>query len=808
MTDLWNDLRYALGSWRKSPGFTLTALLTVVLSVGATTAIFSVISGVLLKPLPYPDPDRLVFLWSSNPGAGLPTFTVPPHDFVDLRAQARSFEVLGARIAASFNLTSDGAAPERIRGERVTEDYFPALGLEPLHGRLIARDDQAGGGAHVAVLNRNLWQRRFGGDPGLVGTTILLNGETYVVAGIAEERLSRVEIWVPLGLDLAREERGVHRLTLVGRLKRGVSLEQAQAELDTVAARLARQYPETNEGWGLGIARLHDFLVRNVRLRLLILLAAVLALLLIAFANLMNLFLARFATREREIAIRAVLGAGRARMTFQLLTEVLAVTIAGSALGVVLAAWGTRALLALNPDALQWPGEVRVDGRVLLFALGVALLAGLAAGLWPALRAARRDLLEPLQEGARTMAGGVRGKFVRNALVLTEMAAALVLLIAAGLLIKSFARLNETDPGLRTDHGLTARVDLPLTRYAEPAQQTAAWDALLERAQALPGVQAAGLVGQMPLVDHRLFKGGAYPRGQMPASEDEIPLIGIRIVSPGTFRALGVPLLAGRAPLPADGAGSVKVVVINHALAGHFWPGVPAAAAVGRQLIYETGPSGPQEATVIGVAGDTVNRSLDEVGTLEVYVPYAQAPLTELLSQAVLVLYTAGDPESLTAPLRSAVVSYDRGLAISEVQTLQKIVDVALSPARFATILMALFAALALVLASVGVYGVISYSVSQRTQEIGIRMALGADRGRVLRMVLRQSLAVALTGVVLGLACAAGATRFLAGQLFGVSATDPAIFAAVAILLTLVALIASWLPARRATGVDPLLAMR
>src|SRR6185436_14269264 len=454
---------------------------------------------------------------------------------------------------------------------------------------------------------------------------------------------------------------------------------------------------------------------------------------------------------------------------------------------------GTRALLALNTNAVPWPGEVGVDSRVLLFALGVALLAGLVAGLWPSLRAARRDLLEPLKEGARTVAGGVRGRFVRNALVLTEVTAALVLLIAAGLLIKGFARLSDTDPGFRTDHGLTARVDLPLARYGEPGEQIAAWDALLARAQALPGVQEAGLIGRMPLVERRLFKGGAYPKGQMPASEDEIPLIGVRIVSAGTFHALGTPLLAGRAPLPADGAGSVKVAVINHALADRLWPGAPA---VGRQIIYETGPSGPQEVTVVGVVGDMVSRTLDEAGTLEVYIPYAQAPLTDLLSQAALVLHTADDPESLAVPLRRAVSSFDRGLAVSELQTLQRIVDLALSPARFATILIALFAGLALVLACVGVYGVISYSVAQRTHEIGIRMAMGADRGDVMRMVLWQSLALALAGVALGLACAAGLTRFLAGQLFGVSATDPAIFAAVSVLLTLVALLATWLPAR------------
>jgi putative ABC transport system permease protein len=812
MTDIWKDLRYALRTWRKSPGFTFIVLLTISLSVGATTAIFSVINGVLLKPLPYPDPDRVVLLWSSNPGLGLPQFSVAPHDYVDWKQQSRSFEAIGARRMATFNLTGSyaggGGEPERIPAERVTEGFFAALGLRPLHGRLLTADDQTGGGARVVVLNRSLWERRFGGDPGIVGKTIQLDGEAYVVAGIVDDpfRGAVAEIWAPLGLDLAKETRGVHVIFPMARLKRGVTLEQAQAEMKTIAARLAQQYPDTNQGWEIGIERLHEFVVHDVRPRLLILLAAVGAVLLIACANLMNLFLARFATREREMAIRAALGAGRWRVTRQLLTEILLIAVAGGAIGVVFAGWGTRALLALNTKAVPRPGEIGVDGRVLLFALGVALLAGLAAGLWPALRASRPNLQEPLREGSRTMAGGVRGKLVRNALVLTEVAAALVLLIAAGLLIKSFARLNDIDPGFRTDHGITARVYLPPSKYDEPARQIAGWNALLADARALPGVEAAALVSRMPLAEHRILKGGAWLPGETPTNQNEIPLINVRAVSADTFRVLGIPLRAGRAPLPTDDAASVKVVVINQALAERLWPG---ASAVGRQMIYETGPSGQIEATVVGVVGNVRNNSLDAEGDLEVYPPYAQAPVPEIiLSECTLALRTTGDPLTLAAPLRGAVSSYDRDLPVSDVQTLQAIVDQALSPARFGMTLIALFAGLALVLASVGVYGVISYSVAQRTREIGIRMAIGADRGDVLRMVLRQSLALALAGVAVGLACAAGVTRFLAGQLFGVSATDPLVFAAVACLLALVALVASWVPARRATGVDPLATIR
>lgn len=805
MADLWKDLRYTLRTWRKSPGFTLVVLLTVALSVGATTAIFSVVNGVLLKPLPYPDPDRVVFLWSSNPSAGLPIFSVSPHDFVDWKRQSTSFEYLSARRLASFNLTGDGAEPERIPAERVSEEYFAALGLKAIHGRLLLPEEQAGGGAKVAVLNRNLWERRFGGDPDLVGKPLLLDGEPYTVVGIVDDQLrgAVAEMWTPLGLDLSKEDRGFHIVFVIGRLKEGVSVEKAQAEMSTIAKRLQQQYPDTNEGWEIGLDRMHNMIVKDVRPRLMILLAAVVAVLLIACANLMNLFLARFATREREMALRTALGARRGRVARQLLTEILLVSVVGSAIGVVLAHWGTKALLALNTKAVPRPGEVGVDGRVLLFALGVALLTGLAAGLWPALRASRPNLQAPLKDGTRTMTGGVKGKMVRNALVLTEVAAALVLLIAAGLLIKSFARLNDIDPGFHPGGGLTARVYLPAAKYVEPAQQSAAWDILLERVRGLPEVEAAGLISRMPLAEHRVMKGGAWPSEKPPTTEEETPVINLRTVSTDTFRALGMPVLQGRPFQPQDATGGTPAAVINRALAERLWPG--QSQVVGRQMTWEMGTSGPMPTTVVGVVGNVRNNSIETEGDLEVYLPSPQAPVGE----ATLVVRTAsGDPARLAMPLRGAVSSFDPELPISNIATLQEIVDQALAPARFAMLLLVLFAGLALILASVGVYGVISYSVAQRTHEIGIRMAMGADRGDVLRMVLRQSLVIALIGVAVGLACAAGLTRFLAGQLYGVSATDPVIFLAVAALLTAVAAVASWVPARRATGVDPLMAMR
>ncbi len=804
MGNLTKDLRYSLRTWRKSPGFTLVVLLTVTLSVGMTTAIFSVVNGVLLKPLPYPEPDRVIFFWNSNLELGLPFFGITTYDFAEWKAQSRSFQYMTARQPASFNLTGDGIEPERLSTEKVSEDYFSVLGLRPLRGRLLLPAEQAGGGAKVVVLNRTLWERRFSADPDLPGKSILLNGEPYTVVGIVDDpyRGAVTEIWTPLGLNLANETRGIHTIAVLGRLRKGGSVEQAQAEMDTINERLAQQYPDTNKGWQVGIGRMHDLIVQDVRPRLYILLGAVLCVLLIACANLMNLFLARISSREREIAIRAALGAGRGRVVRQLLTETLLLAVVGGGLGVLLAGWGTKALLALNTKAVPRPGEITVDGRVLLFALGASVLTGLIVGLWPALRASRSDLHEPLKEGGRGQAGGLRGRLVRNGLVLLEVAVALVLLVGAGLLIKSFGRLQDIELGFNPDGALTARLVLPEAKYADEARQIALYDEILQRVQNLPGVAAAGFFARMPLADNMIFKGGAYPVGQPPADPNDLPIVNTRMVSPGTFRAMGMKVVDGRPLQPQDGPRSTKVVVINETLARRLWPG---QRAVGQQAVVDIAGKELQEMTVVGVVADIKSSTITAETDSEVFLPHTQQPVTDA---TLIVRTTASDPASIATAVRSVVASVDHELPISDVQTLDRIVATALSPARFGMILLSLFAGLALVLASVGVYGVMSYSVTQRTQEIGIRMAMGADRRDVLRMILQQSLIIALVGVFLGLAGALGLTQFLAGQLFGVSARDPLVFVAVASLLTSVALIASYLPARRATGVDPLLAMR
>jgi putative ABC transport system permease protein len=803
MAALWHDLRYTLRLWRRSPSFALVVILTVALAVGATTAIFSVVNGVLLEPLPYPQPGRVLFLWSSNLEAGLPIFGTTPHDFVDLKKQTESFQYLSARRSASFNLTGDRGEPERLPGERVSEDYFPALGLKPVVGRTFLPEEQVPGGPKVAVLEHRVWERRFASDPAIVGKTLLLDGERYTVVGVVHDPLRGAvsEIWTPLALDVTQEPLGLHSLHLIGRLKPGATMERAQAEATAVAARLEQERPDTNSGWRFEVAPMHEMIVRDVKPRLLILLGAVFCVLLIACANLANLFLARISHREREIAVRAALGAGRGRVMRQLLTESLLYALAGGGLGVLLATWGTRALLSIHTKAVPRSGEVGMDLRVLGFALLVSLLTGLAVGLWPAVQATRSDLYGPLKEGSRTMAGGVRSRLLRDAFVLAEVALALILLIGAGLLIKSFARLADIDPGFRSEGVLTSRLYLPPAKFVEPARQAAVYKAVLERVQAIPGVETAGVISRLPLsegVSKRLF----YTEGK-PVTPSEAPASNMRMVTPDTFRALGIPLLRGRGPLPQDTAEGQQVVVVNQALARRMWPGEDP---IGKRLTYDVGA--PEEettwVTVVGLVPDMKTTTLDRETDMESYLPVDQYPTAE----GALVVRTAGNPVSLAPALRDAVRKVDPDLPVYDVKTMERLVADSLSSSRFSMFLFGLFAALALVLASVGVYGVISYSVAQRTREIGIRMAMGADRGDVLRMVLRQSLVIALIGVAVGLACAVGLTRFLAGQLFGVSATDPVIFLAVAALLTAVAAVASWVPARRATGVDPLMAMR
>jgi putative ABC transport system permease protein len=807
MNTILKDLRHALRGFRRNPGFALVALLTVALGVGATTAVFSLIDGVLLEPLPYAQPERVAIVYAANPAIALPRFPVSGADYLDWRKQTKTFAPLAARRAQSYNLTG-GDRPLRVSAERGTADLFTALGLTPLLGRAFVPADDSPGGAKVAVLAASFFKRHFGGDRKALGRQLVLNGESYTVVGVVpDDHRGSIDLWTPLGLDPTRAQRDLHTLEVIGRLAPGASLGQAKSEMSTIAARQAAAYPELDQGWGAAVVPMREAIVEDVRPALLLLFAAVGLVLLIACANLANLLLARVSGREGELAVRKALGAGRGRLLSQLLTESLTLSVLGGVLGLFLAAWGTRALLAMNPKAVPRAGEVGVDWRVLAFALAVAVVTGLAFGLVPAFRAAGADLTPVLKEGGRAQAGGSRRARGRTLLVFAEMALALILLAGAGLLIGSFARLAGVDPGFRPERVLTVQLALPRPKYKDPARQAAFAEELLAREGALPGVAAAGIVSALPLSDRTpqiLFTVEKRPV----ASPAQAPHCNYRSVSPGYFAAMGIPLRRGRVFTAADRQGAPKVILLNESMAKQLFPGEDA---LGKRLTIgvPVPPEEPEWVTVVGIVGDVRHTSLKDESGMEMFWPYAQEPFPDF----TLVLAAAGAagniaPGSLATPARQAVQSIDPDLPVFHVRPMAEVVSEALAPARLSTVLFGLFAALALALAAVGLYGVMSYSVAERRREIGIRMALGADRARVFKLVLSQAMGVALLGVVVGLLGSLAATRVLRSLLYGVGAVDALTFPTVAALLTGVAFLASYLPARRATAVDPQTALR
>ena len=804
MENVWKDIRFGLRTLVRNPATTLLAVLTLALGIGANSAIFSVVNRVLLDPLPYPQPDELVMLVESAPKLGFPRFTVSPPNFDDFRRQSRSFEHLAAYRYERLNLTGRDQ-PEVILGARVSPELFRLLRVDPAPGRGFRQEEGRPGQARAAVLSHGLWQRMFGADPQIVGRPLTLNGESHTVVGVAPrgfELPQRTEIWVPMALDLANENRGAHFLNVIGRLKQGVSLEQAETEMIGIASRLARQYPETNADWTVDVIPLKEIVVEDIRPILTILLVAVAFVLLIACANVANLLLARVASRERELAVRAALGAGRSRLVRQMLVETALLFVAGGLLGLLLAHWGVKALIALDPEGIPRAGEIGVDGRVIAFTFLVSLATGLLFGLVPALSATGRRLYEALKEGGRAMAGGVHGQLVRNLLVGFEVAVALVLLVCAGLLIQSFARLSNVDPGFRPEGVLTARISIPESKYPDEERQALFYDQLLERLSAIPGVERAASIYPLPLSGSNMILTFVV-QGRPAPPPSEAPNTNIRVISPGYFAVMGIPVIQGRPFEPRDRGGAEQVVIVNQTLAARTWPG---ESPIGKRITFgdPEDPEDPGWRTVVGVVADVRHDTLDQEKTAEAYWPQAQGPFPD----AVLVLRTSGDPVQLAGPLREAVRGADRDLPLERIRPMEQVVAEALAQSRFKTLLLGLFAALALVLAAVGVYGVVSYSVAQRTHEMGIRMALGARPGQVRRMVLIQGMRVVLISSAIGLGAALFATRFLREQVYGVSATDPVTFAVVPLVLFAVALVANWVPAMRATRVDPLEALR
>ncbi len=804
MQTLWQDLRYGARMLLNRPVFTIVSVLTLALGIGANTAIFSVINAVILRPLPFYEPQRLVMLWGTNARANEQQQPASFDDFYDFQRQAQSFSGIAAASPQWSLVLSGGGEPEQLFGQYISSHLPALLGVQPMLGRPFLPDEDRAGGARVALLSHSLWQRYYASDPNIVGKTISLNGGSTTVVGVMPpgfQFLDAAEVWLPLAQNLfLTRGRGVRLLNVIGRLKPGSTLAQAGADMSTVTRNLAAQYPNTNSDVGARLVSVHEQVTGKVRLALWLMFGAVALVLLIACANVANLTLARAAARRKEIAVRAALGAGRARLLRQLLTESVLLALLGSAFGVLLAVWGIDALMTLNPLQLPRYNPVGVDATVLGFTLLAALLTGVFFGLAPAWQAAKLDLHTSLKDGGRTAAeAGMRR--MSNWLVVAEMALALVLLIGAGLLIRSFTQLLQVNPGFNTERVLTMQVLLPQTAYAQPQQRINFFQELETRLKALPEVSGVGMATRLPLLSALNNVTSTLDIESRPLPAGQRPEIDFRRASTDYFQTLGIPLLKGRTLTEADVANSTGAVVINEALAKRFWPGEDP---LGKHL--RTGPSSDQAPwqTVVGVVGNIRHLTLELEPRPELYYHTNSNPPTG----PVFVIRTKGDPHNVIAAARAQVRQLDRNLPVANVSTMEQLVAQSLVQRRFAMLLFGIFAGLALVLAGVGIYGVVSYSVAQRTQEIGVRMALGAARSDVLRLVLGQGMKLALLGVTIGLGLAVALTRLMQNLLFGVRATDPLTFGLIALLLASVALLACYIPARRATKVDPLVALR
>ena len=807
MDSLLRDIRFALRGLAKRPAFTAIALLTLALGIGVNTAIFSAVDSVLLRSMPFKDAEALVAVWEHSPQLGIARNEMAPANFFDLRNQNQAFESFAAFGDMSMNLTGEGE-PERLEGQLVTANVFTVLGVQPALGRTFSLQEDQVGQDHVAVLSHALWQRRFNRDPNVINRQLTLNGESFTIVGVMPPDfffpVRESELWIPWAMPPEQASgRGDHYLRAVARLKPGVTRERANAEVESVAARLATDYPRTNEGLGFVVNSFQRDYVGDLRRPILVLFAAVGLVLLIACANVANLLLAQATARRREIAIRLALGARRWTIAQQLLLESLLLAIGGGVLGVLGAVWGVQALSKLLPASLSKLQAVTIDARVLLFTIVVVVLTAIAFGVVPALHAARANPGEALNETARDAASGSSGRYLRRVLVVSEVALAVVLLVGAGLLIRSFQRLNQVDVGFNPNNLLTMRMALPVPKYAKPEARRAFYDELLQRVDALPGVESAGMITVLPLS----FSGMKFSfsvEGRANPSDPNLPFALYRVVSPDYFRAMGIPLQRGRVFDTRDAKDSTPVMIVNRRLAEQFWPGEDAT---GKRLKVGPIDSANPWATIVGVVGDVRQTGFYGEQLPEFYVPYAQE-WRMWMAPKDLVVRTSGDPTALSAAVRQAVWAVDKDQPVSNVQTMDQVFAAAISRERFQMLLLTLFATLALVLACIGLYGVISYMVAQRTHEIGVRMALGAQAGDVLRLVIRQGMVLASVGLTVGIAIGSAVTRVLSDMLYGVSARDPLTFVGVPVLLLLVAFLACYIPARRATRIDPLSALR
>ncbi|HEX6631901.1 MAG TPA: ABC transporter permease, partial [Gemmatimonadaceae bacterium] len=786
-----------------TPGFTFFAVLTLALGVGAASTIFSVVNTVLLSPLPYRDPGRIVAVSESNARDGIASFPVAPANFVDWARDNRVFSAIGASRNRSANLTAAGAEPERLAGAQVTAGYFTALGVTPRLGRAFTVEEDSPGGARAVILSDALWRRRFSADPKIVGQSITLNDEPYTVVGVAPAtmRLPSVEteIWIPMAFSAQEAaNRGNHSMGVVARLKPGVTLEQARTEMASIAQRIAAAYPAEQTGFTTAVRPLADDIVGDARTPLLVLAGAVGFVLLICCANVANLMLARAAGRQKEIAIRSAIGAGRRHIVRQLLAESVVLAALGGACGLLLSTWGVDLLVALGPRELPRLDELAVDGRVATFAVVVSMLTGMIFGVAPALHASRADLNETLKDGTKGSSGGPARARARQALLVAEVAISLTLLVGAGLMLKSMSRLRDVDPGFEPAGLLTAALSLPATRYDTPEKRIAFFESVGERLRATPGVEDAAFVANLPLSGSVAMSGywieGKTPRGD----NSKVPVASLYAVMGDYFGTMEIPLKRGRVFTERDRAGTPFVAVVNEALARQHFGGEDP---IGKRIQFD--PDSGDYYEIVGVVGDVRHRGVGEDAPPQLYTAYAQGAFGGLA--AVL---RGRDANALTNALRREVRAVDPDQPVARVRTMDDLIAEGIARPRFITLLLGAFAGVALVLAVVGIYGVVAYSVAQRTQEFGIRMALGADARRVLGEVVGHAARVTAVGVAIGVAAALLMSRVLTSLLFQVNATDPLTYGAIVGVLLAATVVASWIPARRATRVSPMAALR
>jgi predicted permease len=807
---IWNDLRYAVRTLRRTPGFTVVLVLTLALAIGANSAIFSVIYGVLLRPLPYPHPDRLVRIYLN--GDTQPKFPLNPNDFRDFRERNRTFESVAAISPYAAQLSGSDAEPVRLKSFEVTAGYFGLLGISPEMGREFTTDDELPEHGRLAVLSNHLWRNRFGSARDIIGRTITINALPYAVVGVMPADAKHpgnnfhavadgdtVDLWLPFTFDGDPNDRNSHYVDGFGRLKPGVTPEQGNADLSAVLTQLANEH-SGDRGWRTIVVPLYQETVGRSKRMLLVLLGAVALLLLIACVNAANLLLARSSARVREIAVRSALGAGRWRVVRQLLTESLVIAFAGAALGTLFAVGGVRALVAWLPAGFPRAAEIRLDTGVFAFTLVVAVVTGILFGLVPAVTASQTDLRESLHEGARGATGSGRQLRLRNVLVVGETGLACVLLIAAGLMLHSFVNLMRADPGFRPQQVLTASISLPHEHYNE-SQRIRFFDQMVAGLEAIPGVQSAGVGTDLPWTGYDGNADGYTVEGRSDEYNRKTTAR-YHMASIDYFRAMGIPLITGRFFTAQDGQNAPTVIVINQAMANRYWPDEDA---VGKRISFLSRPAKEKDwIQIVGIVGDVKDQPDIAATRPALWFPYPQNPD----GSVCVAVRSSSDPGPLTGQLRETVRQLDSGLAIGDVQLMTQVVDAAVSSQRFALFLVGLFAVLALVLATIGMYGVISYSVNQRMHEFGVRMALGARPWRLIRLIVGQGVKLAVIGAAIGLLCAAGLGRVLGSLLYGVGGKDPVAFAGVALLTLVTATIACYVPARRASYADPTQSLR